>query len=68
METYVDKQGFVRLKKSHELLHRIIGKRQYSENLGYPYSKCIVQHLDGDKRNNKPSNLKLLSPKIIEDF
>ncbi|GEM_PF-5077362 len=68
METYVDKQGFVRLKKTHELLHRIIGRRQYSEELGHPYSKCVVRHRDGNKTNNKPSNLELLSPKLIEDF
>ncbi len=68
MENYVDKQGFVRLKKSHELLHRIIGKKQYSAELNIPYSKCIIRHRDGNKRNNKPSNLELLSPKIIEDF
>jgi len=68
METYVDKQGFVRLKKTHELLHRIIGRKQYSAELGYPYSKCVVRHLDGNRTNNKPSNLELLSPKEIEDF
>lgn len=59
---YVDENGYERGSINHsDLLHRQIAYNEiYLQNKDMyplPFSKYVVHHIDGDKRNNNISNL-----------
>ena len=69
--TYIDDRGYQRYKETNRLVHRDIAwKYVYSANRKkYPlrFSEYQVHHIDGDKRNNKWSNLELITKEEHEE-
>jgi len=58
MNVYIDKNGYVREKETDYLVHRIIAEKM----IGRPLKYCeVVHHINGNKRNNSPSNLEILN-------
>ncbi|MFA7169799.1 MAG: HNH endonuclease signature motif containing protein [Candidatus Paceibacterota bacterium] len=57
-KTYTDSNGYKRYKKSRKLVHRVVMKKVLG---GEIYEGRVVHHRDGNKKNNKPSNLQVCS-------
>jgi hypothetical protein len=51
-----DKNGYLRFKDSGKLLHRYWAEKKLGRKLE---SWEVVHHIDGNKRNNNPSNLQV---------
>lgn len=64
-KTYTDEHGYKRGKLSHsDLIHRQKAYRNiYLKNRDYyplPFSKYVVHHIDGNKKNNRIDNLQIM--------
>ena len=53
---YVDHRGYVRYESSDQLVHRRVVERRLGRRLT---DREVVHHIDRDKQNNHPSNLKV---------
>jgi len=53
-KSYKDKKGYRRWKDSKKLVHRSIAEKKIGGRIGWGR---VVHHVDGDKQNNRPSNL-----------
>lgn len=58
MGLFIDKKGYPRDKKIGVLIHR---KNAADKVGGYIFPGMVVHHKDGNKRNFKKSNLKIMS-------
>ncbi len=66
-KVFIDKRGYYRYKKDNRLVHRDIMystyKRLYNtRKLRHRYSYYVIHHIDHNKRNNRISNLMILTP------
>jgi hypothetical protein len=57
-KTYIDKKGYKRDKKTGKAEHRTNAERKVG---GKIYPGRVVHHKDGNKLNNDPSNLQVMS-------
>ena len=61
-----DKHGYLREENHSNLWHRKVAYHKIylknKEKYPFPFEKYEVHHIDGDKGNNLPENLALLSP------
>lgn len=53
-KSYIDKNGYRRFSDSDKLIHRYVMEKVLGRKL---YRWEVVHHIDGFKRNNRPSNL-----------
>jgi len=62
-----EKNGYVQvfLDSEWQLLHRVIAKEKMGSDI---YEGFEVHHIDGDKHNNHPDNLKVLSKEEHRDL
>ena len=67
MKTYTDKKGYLRYKSNNRFIHRIVAKSLY-KNTKFKFSECLVYHLDLNKKNNKSSNLLIITPDDLSKF
>ena len=67
MKTYTDKKGYLRYKSNNRFIHRIVAKSLYN-NTKFKFSECLVYHLDLNKKNNKSSNLLIITPDDLSKF
>tara|TARA_Y100000289_G_C3880934_1_gene128625 strand:- start:363 stop:776 length:414 start_codon:yes stop_codon:yes gene_type:complete len=67
MKTYTDKKGYLRYKSNNRFIHRIVAKSLYN-NTKFKFSECLVYHLDLNKKNNKSSNLRIITPDDLSKF
>ncbi len=63
-KTYIDENGYKRYKDNEKLVHRQIAYKIYRNSRG-KYSQRFgsydIHHIDRNKLNNRPSNLKILT-------
>jgi hypothetical protein len=57
-KTYTDNNGYERFTDSDMLVHRLVAENKVG---GEIYPERVVHHIDGDKTNNAPSNLEIMS-------
>jgi hypothetical protein len=57
-KTYIDEKGYRRFKDSGKLVHRWVAENKVG---GEIYEGRVVHHRDGDKLNNDPRNLHVMS-------
>ena len=67
MKTYTDKKGYLRYKSNNRFIHRIVLSLPYN-NTKFKFSECLVYHLDLNKKNNKISNLLIITPDDLSKF
>lgn len=53
---YIDREGYKRFRNSRRLFHRYVAKRMIGRDLE---EGEVVHHRDGNKMNNKRSNLQI---------
>ena len=58
--TYIDKNGYLRYSDSNYLVHRRVKEKELGRRLE---KGEIVHHIDGNRRDNRPENLKVLTAK-----
>ena len=68
MAEYIDGEGYERGKVNHsDLIHRQVAYHEIylknREKYPLPFSKYVVHHKDKNKRNNRVSNLEILTEK-----
>ena len=56
-KTYIDKKGYKRYKNSGKSVHRYVASRKVGGKIG---KGRVVHHRDGNKRNNRRSNLQVM--------
>ena len=71
--SYIDSNGYIRGIPSHSnLIHRQIAYKYLylpnKEEYSLPFSKYIIHHIDGNKKNNAISNLKILTPEEHKSY
>ena len=57
-KTYIGKKGYKRYKNSGKSVHRHVASRKVG---GKIWPGRVVHHSDGNKRNNRRSNLQIMS-------
>jgi len=70
---YTDENGYKRGKLNHsDLIHRQIAYKEIylKDRESYPlrFSEYVIHHKDGNKKNNKISNLQILTPEEHESI
>ena len=62
---YIDSRGYERNKIDNRLVHRDVAWKQIYNVFEYPerFGSYVIHHIDGNKRNNDGSNLKILTKK-----
>jgi hypothetical protein len=63
-KTYIDRDGYKRFTDSDRLVHRWVMEKYLKRKLSY---EEVVHHIDGDKQNNKPGNLRLFANQAEHD-
>lgn len=62
---YTDKKGYFRFINSDELFHRYLANKYIYKpnrnNFDLPFGWYVVHHIDGNKKNNKLSNLQIIT-------
>jgi hypothetical protein len=58
--TYLGKRGYLHWKSDKQLCHRTIAYRELNHR-GTPFSECDIHHRNGNKLDNNPENLQLLT-------
>jgi len=58
VKSYKDKKGYRRWKDSNKLVHRSVAEKKIGGRIG---RGRVVHHIDGNKQNNQPSNLRVMS-------
>ncbi len=65
-ETYEDSRGYMRFSDSGEYVHRWVAENYV---VGRKLRRGeVVHHIDGDKLNNEPDNLEVMSKKEHDDL
>ena len=71
-QTFTDHRGYLRWRDSKRLVHRYIAEKEiYSKNkkkYPFPFEEYQVHHIDKNKLNNKPENLKVLTTREHEQL
>ncbi len=59
-KTYTDKRGYLRFRDSNKLVHRWVMEKKLDRPL---HEDELVHHINGNKKDNKPDNLELMTRK-----
>lgn len=66
MRLYLDRKGYLRYKSNRKLVHRDMAYKyiyqKNKEDYTLPFSKYVVHHKDGNKKNYHSSNLEIMTP------